>query len=116
MFQISQEETRVLKRLGRELALSRIALRQRQSDFATQLGISIPTYRRMERGSGSVPLAYWLRVLAVLDHLKGFETALGLNSSASSEDADTAPPPHRVRKPVRLEKSEAAVGPSSRAA
>jgi len=81
MFALSDDEAQVLRFLGRELARYRFARKERQADFAAHLGISVPTYRRMERGCGRVPLAYWLRVLSVLDHLKGFKTALGLSSA-----------------------------------
>lgn len=89
---------RVLKRLGRELTLSRIARNERQSDFAARLGVSIPTYRRMERGSGSVPLAYWMRVLTVLDYLKGFETAVGLDANDAAHESGAVSSAHRVRR------------------
>ncbi len=98
MFTLSEEEVRVLKYLGRELARYRYARNERQVDFAAHLGISIPTYRRMERGCSRVPLAYWLRVLSVLDHLKGFKTALGLNTPAASYNTHTPAHPHRVRR------------------
>jgi len=89
MFELSDEEARVLKYLGRELARYRFARNERQADFAAHLGISVPTYRRMERGCSRVPLAYWLRVLSVLDHLKGFKTALGLNATDAPRNTPT---------------------------
>lgn len=98
MFTLSEEEVRVLKYLGRELARYRFARNERQADFAAHLGISVPTYRRMERGCSRVPLAYWLRVLSVLDHLKGFKTALGLNAPNMSYDTFTTGLAHRVRR------------------
>ncbi|MBI3775149.1 MAG: helix-turn-helix domain-containing protein [Gammaproteobacteria bacterium] len=98
MFALTEEEVRVLKYLGRELARYRFARNERQADFAAHLGISVPTYRRMERGCDRVPLAYWLRVLSVLDHLKGFKTALGLNSSNLPLHTVNAPFAHRVRR------------------
>ncbi len=76
MFASTPDESRILKLLGRELLQKRTARKQRQADFAARMGISVPTYRRMERGSGYVPIAYWMRALTVLDTLKGFETVL----------------------------------------
>lgn len=98
MFASSQDETRVLKQLGRELTRYRFALKERQGDFAARLGISIPTYRRMERGCGRVPIAYWMRVLSVLEHLKGFETALGLDADQSPRRTPASTLAHRVRR------------------
>jgi len=98
MFALSDDEVHVLKFMGRELARYRSARNERQADFAAHLGISVPTYRRMERGCGRVPLAYWLRVLFVLDHLKGFKTALGLSAANTPYDTLTTEHTHRVRR------------------
>ena len=98
MFALSDDELQVLKFLGRELARYRFARHERQADFAAHLGISVPTYRRMERGCSRVPLAYWLRVLLVLDHLKGFKTALGLSTAGTSHHVLTPAVAHRVRR------------------
>ncbi len=98
MFALSDDELQVLKFLGRELARYRFARHERQADFAAHLGISVPTYRRMERGCGRVPLAYWLRVLLVLDHLKGFKTALGLSAASAPREVIVTDLTHRVRR------------------
>lgn len=94
MFVSSPEEARVLKLLGRELKKIRLARGERQADFAARLSISTPTYRRMESGSGGVPLAYWLRLLSVLDHLKGLETLL-------LQNARTQPLPSNIMRRAR---------------
>lgn len=98
MFVSSVDEARVIKLLGRELTRYRFACKERQGDFAARLGISIPTYRRMERGCGRVPIAYWMRVLSLLDHLKGFETALGLNTDEVPRHTPASTAAHRVRR------------------
>lgn len=98
MFASSQDEIAVIELLGRELTRYRFARNERQGDLAARLGISIPTYRRMERGCGRVPIAYWMRVLSLLDHLKGFETALGLNTDAASRNVAVSTLAQRVRR------------------
>lgn len=79
VFSLTPREKSLLAKLGTELRRQRINAKARQADFARNLGISIPTYRKMERGVGNIPVSYWIRALVLLDQVGGLETLL--NSS-----------------------------------
>ncbi|MHB8348276.1 MAG: helix-turn-helix domain-containing protein [Acidiferrobacterales bacterium] len=76
MFSFTDEETNTLSRLGDRLRLRRIAKRDDQVSLAARIGVSVPTYRKMERGEGSVPVGYWIRALRLLDSLDLIDTLL----------------------------------------
>ena len=63
----TQRETELLVELGELVRKVRIAHSEYQADFAHRIGISVPTYRKMEQGHGSVPIGYWIRALILLD-------------------------------------------------
>lgn len=93
MFQSSERETRLLRRLGQGLRRQRLAMSARQSDLARRMEISIPTYRRMEKGQGSVPIAYWVRVATIMGNISGLETLLAIQPD------DPRSPPARAGAP-----------------
>jgi len=73
MFSLSSEESAALTALGARLRRARESFqgqrRERQSDFAARVGVSVPTYRKMEKGDPGVPIGYWVRALWLLDRL-----------------------------------------------
>jgi DNA-binding XRE family transcriptional regulator len=73
MFVLSDEENSSLAALGMRLKSARERFhgnrRERQSDFAARVGVSVPTYRKMEKGDPGVPIGYWVRALWLLDRL-----------------------------------------------
>ncbi len=73
MFSLSDDEQHTLTQLGERLRSARRGYRQSgretQVEFAARIGVSAPTYRKMEKGDGSVPTAYWIRALSLLDRL-----------------------------------------------
>lgn len=73
MFILSDEENLSLSALGKRLKSARERFhgnrRERQSDFAARVGVSVPTYRKMEKGDSGVPVGYWVRALWLLDRL-----------------------------------------------
>jgi len=87
MFRSSEREVRLMRRLGHELRRQRLASAARQCDLARRMGISVPTYRRMEKGQGSVPIAYWVRVATIMGHISGLETLLAIQPPDPSSNA-----------------------------
>lgn len=69
MFIVTTEEKEALATLGQRLMARRIGRNESQSVFAARIGISIPTYRRMESGDPSTPMGYWIRALRLLNEL-----------------------------------------------
>lgn len=76
MFTITNDEQQILNELGRRLKALRIEKNEHQAVFAALVGISVPTYRKMERGDTTVPIGYWIRASRLLDRLEDFQTWL----------------------------------------
>lgn len=66
MFSPSTRESQVLLLLGAGLRRARIDHDLCQTRFAERIGVSVPTYRRMEQGHAAVPIGYWIRALHLL--------------------------------------------------
>jgi transcriptional regulator with XRE-family HTH domain len=56
----------MLIRLGNCLRQERINNELRQDTLADMIGVSTPTYRRMEQGNAGVPVGYWIRAFHLL--------------------------------------------------
>ena len=52
--------------LASHLRMRRIARGDRQSDMAARIGVSVPTYRKMEQGDPATPLGYWVKVMRLV--------------------------------------------------
>ena len=65
-------EREAMKELGRRLRLHRLKLNLPQQHVADLVRISLPTYRKIEAGAGSVEFRHVARALGVL----GFSEAL----------------------------------------
>ncbi len=55
-----------LQEVAERLRMRRIARGDRQSDMAARIGVSVPTYRRMERGDPATPIGYWVKAMRLL--------------------------------------------------
>jgi transcriptional regulator with XRE-family HTH domain len=65
-------EKEAMKELGRRLRLHRLQQNLPQQHLAEMVGISLPTYRKIEAGVGSVEFRHVARALGVI----GFSEAL----------------------------------------
>jgi transcriptional regulator with XRE-family HTH domain len=80
MYAPTAREQQLLALLGNCLRQVRIENNEYQSDFADRLGVSVPTYRKMEQGNAAVPIGYWIRALDLLNQLDEVTSRLpGLN-------------------------------------
>ena len=66
-------DTEAMRELGRRLKLHRLRQNLSQQYLAEMVGVSLPTYRKIEAGVGSVEFRHVAKVLGVL----GFSEALG---------------------------------------
>ena len=102
MFSINESEQVVLNDLGERLKRRRLARDDRQSDAAARLGVSLATYRKMEAGHPTVPVAYWLRMIRLygdIDALEAvFDEEQSLFEQLAAEKRSKATP---VRKRAR---------------
>ncbi|MDA8390028.1 MAG: helix-turn-helix transcriptional regulator [Gammaproteobacteria bacterium] len=67
MIYFTDSERETMAALGARLRASRIASEDDQRAMAARIGVSTPTYRRMEQGDPATPLGYWIRALRLLD-------------------------------------------------
>ncbi|MHB1952840.1 MAG: helix-turn-helix domain-containing protein [Acidobacteriaceae bacterium] len=83
--------------LGTRLRSHRIDRGDTQSVFARRIGVSVPTYRKMERGSPAVPIGYWVRTWRLLECMEPLNLLLPV--SLFSEGAQRQRVPAKTRRP-----------------
>lgn len=59
--------------LGNRIRQERLRRNWSQQDLSAQVGVTLPTYRKIEKGDGSVEFRHVVKALAVL----GYQDALG---------------------------------------
>lgn len=96
MFTLTEHETRVLTALGERLRSRRIDKRDTQIAFAARIGVSVPTYRKLEKGDPSVPIGAWVRAIRLLGDISGVDALLPVSLLSDSVDRQ------RVSKRRRL--------------
>ncbi len=62
--------------LGSRLRQARLELNEVQARFASRLGVSIPTLRKMEKGDPSVQVGLWAEALYILNKLSDLDGVL----------------------------------------
>jgi transcriptional regulator with XRE-family HTH domain len=101
MITLTELENEALHRLGERLAAARLRRNDRQGDFAVRVGVSIPTYRKMEAGEPSVALGCWVRALRLLDQLDDVEKLLAPPASVFAQLEQQSTVTRRQRAPRR---------------
>jgi transcriptional regulator with XRE-family HTH domain len=66
MFATTDEEREILADLGQRLRARRLQRNEKQLSTAARIGVSAPTYRKMEQGDPSTALGYWVRAMRLL--------------------------------------------------
>jgi transcriptional regulator with XRE-family HTH domain len=87
--------------LGERLKKSRLARDDRQSDAAARLGVSLATYRKMEAGNPSVPMAYWLRMMRLYGNPEALKAVFDDKKSLFDQLEDEKRRQVAVRKRAR---------------
>jgi transcriptional regulator with XRE-family HTH domain len=59
-----------LRAVGESLRHDRLCRNFTQKHVAALAGISLPTYRKLEQGDGSVEIGHFARVVAILGHIQ----------------------------------------------
>lgn len=62
-----------VRTLGTRIRQERLRRNWSQQDLSAQVGVTLPTYRKIEKGDGSVEFRHVVKALAVL----GYQDALG---------------------------------------
>ena len=75
MFTFTSQESDTLVALGERLRTRRLQRNERQASMAARIGVSVPTYRKMEQGDPAAPLGSWVRAAALIGDLQALEEA-----------------------------------------
>jgi transcriptional regulator with XRE-family HTH domain len=79
MFSLIDAETALLTELGRRLRARRLLRNEKQLSMAARIGVSIPTYRKMERGDPSTAIGCWVRAIRLLGDPEALQETLPLS-------------------------------------
>ena len=63
-------DAEALRALGESVRNDRLIRNFTQQHLASLAGISLPTYRKLEQGDGTVEIRHFARVLAILGHVE----------------------------------------------
>ncbi len=73
---VSVDTKECLTGLGSRLRQARLELNEAQAGFASRLGVSIPTLRKMEKGDTSVKIGLWAEALYILNKMSDLDDVL----------------------------------------
>ena len=63
MFSVTSEESEALRVLGARLRRRRLQAGEPQLRAAGRIGVSLPTYRKLEQGDAGAQIGVWVRAL-----------------------------------------------------
>jgi transcriptional regulator with XRE-family HTH domain len=92
---------RALKHLGANVSKARRRRRWTCQDFADQMGVSLSTARRLEKGEGGVAVYTLIRAVQVLGALEDFNRLLDADRDAMGHLLRDQLLPQRVRHASR---------------
>jgi transcriptional regulator with XRE-family HTH domain len=87
-----------LASLGETVRLARRRRRQTAADLAARLDVSLPTFRKLERGDPSVSLGTFVTALWLLDLLDNFTQAIHPDRDRTELALEIARMPQRIRR------------------
>lgn len=95
---------KALRELGENIAVARLRRREPQRAWAERIGISVPTYVRMEKGEPSVSVAAYAAALWLMGRVQVLpEVAAPENDlTALEQDVRAARKRERVRTPASV--------------
>ena len=96
MFTLTEHEANALVSLGERLRSRRIDKRDTQISFAARVGVSVPTYRKLEKGDPSVPIGAWVRAIRLLGDISGVDALLPMSLLSDSVDRQRVPKRRRL--------------------
>lgn len=102
---------RALRELGENIAIARVRRREPQRAWAGRIGISLPTYVRMEKGDPSVSIAAYACALWLMGRVQALPGVAAPESdlAALERDVRVARRRERVRTPASLSTRLAAI-------
>lgn len=94
----SSEVLRALVEIGNDIRVARTRRRQTAREMADRIGVSIPTWRRLERGDPSVSLGAFASSLWALGLLEKIGDSISPANDSLGAAIELARMPKRVRK------------------
>jgi transcriptional regulator with XRE-family HTH domain len=91
MFSVIDIESNSLLNLGRRLRRRRLAAAEPQTRAASRIGVSVPTYRKLEQGDPSAPIGVWVRALRLYGDLAALDGLLPESLFDRDEPRQRAP-------------------------
>ena len=88
-----------LKEIGQALRTARLRRRQSAAEVAARVGVSLPTFRKLERGDPTVSLGTFATTAWILGLLPGFQAAVRPENDARAASMEAARAPRRGRRP-----------------
>lgn len=76
MLSLTELEGQALYALGERLRRRRLAASEPQLRAASRIGVSLPTYRKLEQGDPSAQMGAWVRALRLYGSLSDLELLL----------------------------------------
>lgn len=95
---------KALRELGENIAIARLRRREPQRAWAERIGISVPTYVRMEKGDPSVSIAAYAAALWLMGRVQALPEVAAPESdlTALEQDVRAARKRERVRTPASV--------------
>lgn len=87
-----------LLELGKAIRVARVRRRQSARDFASRLGVTLPTLRKLERGDPGVAVATFVSALWLIGLLDRLRDLARPESDVLGNVLETSRLPRRVRK------------------
>ncbi len=91
MFCLTDNESDSLSSLGQRLRRRRLAAAEPQTRAASRIGVSVPTYRKLEQGDPSAPIGVWVRALRLCGDLAALDGLLPESLFDRDEPRQRAP-------------------------
>lgn len=79
MLSPTDDERELLAELGRRLRARRLQRNEKQRSMAARIGVSTPTYRKMERGDPSTAIGCWVRAMRLIGAPDALQETLPLS-------------------------------------
>ncbi len=91
MFSITRPEHAALVSLGERLKRRRLQAGEPQARTAARLGVSLPTYRKLEKGNPGTPIGTWIRALRLYGSLEPLDALLPASLFDEANSRQRAP-------------------------
>jgi len=91
MFSINKSEHTALINLGERLKRRRLQAREPQARTAARLGVSLPTYRKLEKGDPSAQIGTWIRALRLYGSIEPLDALFPESLFDHANDRQRAP-------------------------